>query len=338
MKREYHAVDVAKYISAILVIVIHTSPFLPYANEVNYFFMNMVARGAVPFFLLTSGYFIAMNRSTRKGYVKAYVHSLVKLYLLWSIIYIPFGLEWIQQNLDLPYILYPLALVFGLLYLGTYYHLWYIPALIFAIVITYWLKKYMKTRTIVGIAFLLFCFSMIETYYEYLGNGWLKDIFDGYLAIFFTTRNGLLFAWVFLSLGIYAWEQPWFTKKQYHVKGFIISIIILIIEGVLTYEKSLDHNSMIALLPLTLYLFLILQDVSLNLNLPYGTLRSYSSLYYFSHAIPLVIVPKILNEIGYGDLWQHGMVRFISVLCLTHIISKCILLLNSRKKTLKEKA
>ena len=44
------AIDLAKYVAAILVIGIHTSPFKEISANVDFFFCHLLCRLAVPFF------------------------------------------------------------------------------------------------------------------------------------------------------------------------------------------------------------------------------------------------------------------------------------------------
>ena len=51
MKRQYASIDIARYVSALLVVCIHTFPFLEISETFNTYFIHTVCRLAVPFFL-----------------------------------------------------------------------------------------------------------------------------------------------------------------------------------------------------------------------------------------------------------------------------------------------
>ncbi|MDE6476119.1 MAG: acyltransferase, partial [Erysipelotrichaceae bacterium] len=100
MKEKYEMIDLIKYICSILVIVIHTSPGLPYSRPLNFFLINIIGRIAVPFFFIANGYFMSKNLQQKGNvYFKQYIKSLIKIYLLWSLVYLPFGIIWIQENI-----------------------------------------------------------------------------------------------------------------------------------------------------------------------------------------------------------------------------------------------
>ena len=61
MKRQYASIDIARYVSALLVVCIHTFPFLEISETFNTYFIHTVCRLAVPFFFTTSGFFFFRN-------------------------------------------------------------------------------------------------------------------------------------------------------------------------------------------------------------------------------------------------------------------------------------
>ena len=61
-KTNYNAIDLGKFICAILVVTIHVKPFGANGSEVftflNLFLKQYIARIAVPFFFITSGFLL----------------------------------------------------------------------------------------------------------------------------------------------------------------------------------------------------------------------------------------------------------------------------------------
>ena len=58
-KLSYENLDILKYISAILIIILHLRPFINYSNELDLAFNNIITRICVPIFFLITGYFVA---------------------------------------------------------------------------------------------------------------------------------------------------------------------------------------------------------------------------------------------------------------------------------------
>ena len=58
-KERYHtAIDWLRLAAAILVIAIHTSPLADFSEAGDFILTRVLARIAVPFFFITSGYFL----------------------------------------------------------------------------------------------------------------------------------------------------------------------------------------------------------------------------------------------------------------------------------------
>ena len=145
----YQNLDILKYISAILIIILHLRPFLNFSNELDLAFNNIITRICVPIFFIITGYFVAQKEKDNPKYIDNYIKKTIPLYLAWSLIYIIFlicvGIKYIPEitniisslNISVPLLIIsiliflPLILIIALLYTGAYYHLWYFPALIF---------------------------------------------------------------------------------------------------------------------------------------------------------------------------------------------------------------
>lgn len=87
MERNY-TIDFIKFFAIYFVVVIHTGPF---KNEpLIYETINIFARFAVPFFFMTSGYFLGKNLQTKKDpgqYIKKSFIKNLSLYITWIFIF-----------------------------------------------------------------------------------------------------------------------------------------------------------------------------------------------------------------------------------------------------------
>lgn len=334
MKKQYHAIDIMKFFSAVMVVVVHSMPLMPFSREANFIIINIVGRFAVPFFFISSGFFVSMKSRENPTYFKKYMRALIKLYLFWSILYIPFGFQWVQQNMDIPYVLYPIALLLGIFYIGTYYHLWYMPALIFSLYVVHWCSKRIRHRSLLPLTFLLFCIGSLETYYGVVPFPEIQTLIDGYMTIMFTTRNGLFFGLFFVACGFYL-SKPNRAIHIEHKKMLLgISIILLIIEAyILDTTNTLNFNFLIMLAPCTVLLFLVLRDIDIPWKLDYHKMRQYGEYYYFTHAFFLVLIPEFLNLFGKRDWYDNnGIFRLITIMICTHVLTMFIYRIKQNKK------
>lgn len=96
-RTSYPAVDLMKYAGSIMVIMIHCEPLIP-QSEINFFIKNIICRIVVPFFFVSSAFFLRKGMQTRPEYLKKYLMRLLKSYILWSILFLPMGIDWIYQK------------------------------------------------------------------------------------------------------------------------------------------------------------------------------------------------------------------------------------------------
>ena len=60
-KKVYSNIDLLKFFFSFFIIMIHTSLFADVNTTVDYIFVNIITRIAVPFFFLSSGFFFAKS-------------------------------------------------------------------------------------------------------------------------------------------------------------------------------------------------------------------------------------------------------------------------------------
>ncbi|MEA4875675.1 acyltransferase [Anaerorhabdus sp.] len=322
----YRFVDVCKYIAAIMIVCIHCERLFDYPY-LDFFIRQIVCRMAVPFFFVSSAYFIRKGCSKNKHYLKEYLKKLTKSYLLWSLIFMPIGLNWIQQNLSISEELLPVALVFGLVHIGTYYHLWYIPAMIFSLFTIDRLLKRISYKWLFAISISLFLFGSVETYYGFLQNGWFKDMFDLIISVIYTTRSGLLYGMIFVTIGfaIYDYQE----KLSYMIpkipKLTIAFGILLILEGTLIYfVPGLDMNFLIVLIPFSFFFFLWVLSFPYSPRFDTHHLRELSKYYYFVHPVCIVIIEEIGKAFNLPYL-STGLLSLALIFIMTQLISTFVI-------------
>ena len=116
----YAMLSLFQYMASILVILVHCQRL--FENEVLHFTQkSMFGRMAVPFFLISSA-FMLKSSLAKKQDMKLYIKRILKQYLLWSGIYVPYALAYFW-TLPVQKHYAPLALLAGLLYIGLCYQL-----------------------------------------------------------------------------------------------------------------------------------------------------------------------------------------------------------------------
>lgn len=339
-------IDILKWIAAIIIMILHLRPFLDINRILDLVFNNIISRICVPIFFVSAGYFTALKHQSEPEYIKRYIKQTIPLYLKFSIIYLPLGVLYLSPSL--PYInsvitsfgfsqitniflwllLIIAALLIALLYIGTYYHLWYFPALFISLFILDWFKKRNKIILLFFISTSLLIFGSFETYYGALPL-FLKWLMDKYFMVFITTRNFLFFGLFYVTLGylIYSTSKPF---AKHCLAGLGISTIGLVFEVLLlqTIIRK-DSNILLFSVPLVYFLFISALYTKPWSNIKFN-FKGYSKYYYLWHPLIIFILVDVLhiNAIFPSNPW----IKVIILFSITHFISYACLNLENKKK------
>ena len=105
------AIDFFRAAAAVMVVAIHTSPLKTWTETGDFLLVEVLFRVAVPFFFMTTGYFLARDEWRGTGRL---LKRTALLYLAATALYLPLALY--RGGLS------PLDLLLE----GVFYHLWYI--------------------------------------------------------------------------------------------------------------------------------------------------------------------------------------------------------------------
>ena len=158
--RQCNSLDILKTICTILIVGSHLLPLIP-NKTFNLLYGQWLFRFCVPVFLISSGYFFeGMNENRKKQYIK----RILFLYLVSEILFSPFiVIAYIAGNLS----------ILGLLkvFLLGYEHLWYLAAMLYGLLIWYFIHKLgcnLTNRIVTFIAILLLLLGAIFDEYYHL--------------------------------------------------------------------------------------------------------------------------------------------------------------------------
>ena len=91
-KKSYVGIDYFRVIAAILVVAIHTSPLIDISEIGDFAFTRIIARVAVPFFFVTSGYFVVSRYAHDSKKLMGFLKKTAIIYGISMLIYIPINL------------------------------------------------------------------------------------------------------------------------------------------------------------------------------------------------------------------------------------------------------
>lgn len=289
-------IDIFKFLMAILVIGIHVEPFKMWPMLDRGF--SLLTRICVPFFFVTSSYFYFSKGKNPLLFIK----RLCLLYVIWSIIYLPFN-----TNINIPYILW----------YGNEFGLWYLWGSIVGFILVYLLLRVFKPREVLII-------SMIVLFIGTLKSTWspLMIRFIPFLSNRFGERSGLFYGFPYMALGMYiAKRKPLSNKKDYF--KLLLCFIALGIEAIVFTLKFKTRNTILwlSVYPLSYYLFLIIRDMNIRIEKEKSLLlRKISTLMYVSHFLFILL---------YGSL--SGIILYLAVVVSSLILSLIIIRLSEIK-------
>lgn len=230
--------DRARLAAALLVVAIYTGPLASYSAEGDFWLCRVLARLAVPFFFMLTGHFLARRAWRGTG---ALWRRTALLYGAAVLLYLPLNLYAGGFS--------PWQAVQKLLLTGTFYHLWYLPALLLGLPIAHALAK-RGLRLALPAAAVLYLVGLAGDSWYGLACGLpgAQTVLDGLLAALGGyTRGGLFFAPLFLLLG--AAVKP--VRPRAALPGFLAALAALSAEAFwLKSIASPRHDSMYLTLPL----------------------------------------------------------------------------------------
>ena len=292
-KTTYTGIDIFRMIAALLVITIHTSPLTSVDDTADFILTRILARVAVPFFFMASGFFLFSRRDggvPSAGGLLTFSKKTALLYAAAVLLYLPLNFYngTIQNWISLPNLLNDLFIE------GTFYHLWYVPASMLGAVISWVLIKCFKEKGAIIGAGLLYIIGLFGD--SYYGFSETVPIFKAFYHTIFTiadyTRNGFFFAPVFMILGSYIANQSKPYAKKTCILGLCVSVALMLAEGLLLKSLNVQkHDSMyVMLLPCVFFLF---QYLLRWVGKDAARLRGYSVTLYIIHPWMIVLVRQI---------------------------------------------
>ncbi|WP_026889961.1 serine racemase VanT catalytic subunit [Lacrimispora aerotolerans] len=310
-KKRYAGIDSFRYIAALLVIAIHTSPLSSYSEMGDFVLTRIIGRAAVPFFFMTSGFFLIKEYSYNEEKLRAFVKKTSVIYGLSIAAYIPLNLYngyFTMENL------FP-NIMKDIFFDGTLYHLWYLPASIIGAVIAWYLVKGLGFKKAFMAAMVLYVIGLFgDSYYGVSEKlPFLKSIYGHLFQIFDYTRNGILFAPVFFVLGGIIARNPGQGSWKKSLVKCMGSFLLMLGEGLLLHQSGYQrHDSMyVMLIPAMYYLFSFLCSFTGGKSLP---LRTAPLIIYMIHPMVIVMVRMTAKMMSLQSVFiENSVIHYATV-------------------------
>lgn len=286
--RHAGALDIFHIYAAFLVVAIHTSPLWSFNETADFILTRIIARVAVPFFIMVSGYFLFPY--IKKGdwrYIWRFCKKMGILYGISIILYLPLNIYAGRYNRSNFWLEIPKDILFD----GTFYHLWYFPALLIGVVLVTLFVRIMGLRITFVISTALYMVGLFgDSYYGVASQiPFLNTLYDQLFAVFDYTRNGVFLAPIYLVMGGMIFNENKQLSLRTSMIGLAISSMLLIVEGLLLDHFSLQrHDSMyVMLIPCMYFLFQLLLRIPGRSS---KSIRDVSLLIYLIHPWMIVFI------------------------------------------------
>lgn len=263
----YKGIDGFRLIAAVLVIAIHTSPLEFFNPAADFILTRVAARVAVPFFLMTSGFFLLGDNCAEWGRLKKFLKKTLLIYGVSIVLYLPLNVYGSYFSGDGVF----WKILKDLIFDGTFYHLWYLPASALGGVLAFAGIRALGYRKTLIVFSVLYGIGLLGDSYYGVSEGipMLEGMFEGIFKISEYTRNGVFFAPLFMLLGGITKELSSGNGEHAEVKGksavplrlcaagSAAAFGLMLGEALLLRKLGLQrHDSMyIFLVPLMMFLF-----------------------------------------------------------------------------------
>lgn len=315
---QYNGMDLFKFICAFLVLIIHIQPFsgdFLWVKNFNFGLKNCLCRIAVPFYFTASGFLLFRKMdfaNLENERIKKYCFKIFRLLGIWSF----------------------------LLFVGSKVQLWYLGALVFAVIILKLLiDSKIKLRIIVIISAIAFIIGLLgDSYYGIIAP--LKNYFITkvlivlYDEIFYTTRNGLFFGLIFVLMGALFAQRKIVINNTVAFFGLATSMIIMFFEVYLIrwFSHPKDYNMFASLIPVVFFVFYIATHLNLKNRPIYSRLRNIGMLVFFLHLFVKYFVMLALEMIKIKTGTDLFAFSFFLVVLFTTVLSIMLERLSKKEK------
>ena len=318
-KPQTGALDRFRVAAALLIVAIHISPLASCTALGDFVLTRILARVAVPFFLMLTGYFVLprcldADRPRGNAAWQRQSKKLLALYAGAALLYLPLSLYagyFTRQGNALWGVFKPI------LFDGTYYHLWYLPAALLGLALAVLLARGLGLGGALALAGALYLVGLFgDSYYGLIaGAAPIRRLYGALFAVSSYTRNGVFYAPLFLCLG--GWLAAKRPALPHAGAGLLLTGLGLLGEGLALHRLGWQrHDSMYLLLPFCMvFLFALLVKRGGGAR---PALRGFSLWVYILHPMALVFLRGGAGVLGLtGLLIDNSVVCYLAVCALS---------------------
>lgn len=332
---KYDSIDLTKFIASLLVVAIHTNPLILVSQSADYN-LTVIARFAVPFFLIASSFFLfkKLEKSTRpQSDLKKYLSRIGWLYLSWFVVSLPFTIYNHFLASDDSMLTNLFAFIRDTLFSSSFSGSWYLVAMVYSILLVYFLSKKISNAWLILLGLLFYSGSVLaSSYYGLIENTVVESFILNYESLFSSWFNGFPAALIYVVIGkIIAENEQRIIKLTniFHVFTILGLILMLVEMNVLSHFQIVRaSDSFISLVLFSILLFISLLKIKIEIKNAV-IYRKLSTIVYFSHfnfLFAYIALSKMFN------IEILGLTRFFLVLGSSLLLATIIIKLEKSNK------
>lgn len=283
-QNKYQSLDLAKFIAASIIVLIHLNDFRGLPHLV---FIDFIGRLAVPFFLITSSFLFYKFKGDDN--LCNFVKRLSILYFAWFAINLPFTIQDLEAQTSLEWgeriAHYSLGFFLGSTYSGS----WFISSLIQGVLIITILGRYFRERILWILASLCFIYVVTTNFYFQLLPTNIQDLvatynkFTGYETVY-----TFLVTLIYVVIGRhFAHNEEKFLsiKRPKLIIGLGITCALAFVEAAAVKYLRLWENpdAYFMLVPASIAIFTFVLQSKPTWTINYVFLRKASTIIFFAH-------------------------------------------------------
>lgn len=322
-------IDVLRIASMFMVVVLHTSSsyFLQFHKywSIGLFYDNL-SRFSVPIFLMISGYLLLGKIEPTENFIKKRMGKVIVPFIVWTIFYIAIDFNAWRGSHDF----------FSLINRASYFHLWFIYAILFYYALTPVLRIFISNTDRFTFKFVIFLWVLYAPIYLCLYD--IKSIFIDFspMAAQSNVDTFMALSGFYLIGGYIKKYRPHINNKSF----FILSFLSLSANFIAVYFSSVTYGGPLEVFfkyftPFIAFFSILLFIKSCNITFKPGrslskiieTLSNICFGIYLVHAGLLPIAFKIINpEIdSFNALFTIPIISalvFLTSALICYILSK----------------
>ncbi|MCL2701881.1 MAG: acyltransferase [Phycisphaerae bacterium] len=326
--KQFNAVDLARGFVAVLIIAVHTRVFMQIDETWDFVCTQIIGKIGVPYFFVTASYFffrkINLSRLRHQPTgdeikrLKYYISRLVKIYLIWSTIYlIPLFHECLTNDYSFRWTAF--ATVKGFAFGGIHYHLWYMTTLIVLILTVYMMFRHIKPRYVLVLAVVCAVFGLsMATYSVFIHSNLWSRLIDA--DRFFHTISRVPLECIFVVLGaLLSQRRALPLNRTAALALFLLSLAAMTAEAFFLKSAGCDDRwgAYITMPFVAVFLFLFLANVTIKDNRFIPHFRRVGLLMYLVHPL-FIFLYKQMG--GTNHVYMFFAVTFCSIVFTAAII------------------